>query len=42
LKYGATRIDVGGKLLTNLLTEFVSYKEFNLTGETMLVNDIKE
>jgi len=33
---------VGGKLLTNLLTEMVSYKEMNLTGETMLVNDIKE
>lgn len=29
-------------MLTNLLNEFVSYKEFNLTGETMLVNDIKE
>lgn len=42
MKYAATWIDVGGKLLTNLLNEFVSYKEFNLTGETMLVNDIKE
>jgi len=42
LRYAATWIDVGGKLLTNLLTEMVSYKEVNLTGETMLVNDIKE
>jgi len=42
LRYAATRIDVGGKLLTNLLTEMVSYKEVNLTGETLLVNDIKE
>ena len=30
LKYAATRIDVGGKLLTNLLNEVVSYKEVNL------------
>lgn len=42
LRYAAKRIDVGGKLLTNLLTEMVSYKEVNLTGETLLVNDIKE
>ena len=42
LKYGATRIDVGGKLLTNLLNEQISYKEVNLQGETHLVNEIKE
>ena len=30
LKYAATRIDVGGKLLTNLLNELISYKEVNL------------
>ncbi|CDW72015.1 UNKNOWN [Stylonychia lemnae] len=42
LKYAATRIDVGGKLLTNLLNEIISYKEINLQGETHLVNDIKE
>lgn len=42
LKYAATRIDIGGKLLTNLLNEIISYKEYNLTGETLLVNDIKE
>ena len=42
LKYAATRIDVGGKLLTNLLNEIISYKEINLKGETHLVNDIKE
>lgn len=40
--YSSTRLDVGGKLLTNLLNEQVSYKEYNLTGETMLVNNIKE
>lgn len=30
LKHCATRIDVGGKLLTNLLMEVLSYKEINL------------
>ena len=42
IKYAATRIDIGGKLLTNLLNEIISYKEYNLSSETMLVNDIKE
>lgn len=42
LKYAATRIDAGGKLLTNLLNEQISYKEVNLKGETHLVNDMKE
>lgn len=42
LKHASTRIDIGGKLLTNLLNEIISYKEYNLTGETLLVNDIKE
>ena len=42
LKYAATRIDVGGKMLTNLLAEMISFKEVNLQGETFVVNDIKE
>ena len=42
VKYAATRIDVGGKILTNLLAENLSYKEINLKGETHLVNQIKE
>jgi len=42
IKHASTRIDIGGKLMTNLLTEIISYKEYNLTGETLLVNDIKE
>ena len=42
IKHACTRIDIGGKLLTNLLNEIISYKEYNLTGETLLVNDIKE
>jgi len=36
------RLDVGGKLLTNLLTETISVKEFNLQGEFGVANDIKE
>ena len=42
LRHASTRIDVGGKLLTNLLAENLSYKEINLKGETHLVNHIKE
>ena len=42
LRHATTRIDVGGKLLTNLLTENLSYKEINLKGEGYLVNQIKE
>jgi actin-related protein 6 len=42
MKYAATRIDVGGKLLTNYLTELLSYKEVNMQGETYIVNEIKE
>lgn len=42
LKYATTRIDVGGKLLTNLLSEVISHKDVNLQGETFLVNEIKE
>ncbi len=36
------RIDVGGKLLTNLLKETISYRKFNLMDETHLMNSIKE
>jgi len=42
LKHAATRIDVGGKLLTNLLNETVSYKEVNLQGDFHIVNEMKE
>lgn len=38
LKHAATRIDVGGKMLTNLLMETLSHKEVNLRGETHIVN----
>lgn len=35
-------VNVGGKLLTNLLKEVLSYRAFDLMSETHLVNDIKE
>jgi actin-related protein 6 len=42
LKHAATRVDVGGKMLTNLLMETLSHKEVNLRGEGHIVNQIKE
>jgi actin-related protein 6 len=42
LKHAATRIDVGGKMLTNLLMETLSHKDVNVRGETYIVNQIKE
>eukprot|EP00356_Strombidium_inclinatum_P001762 CAMPEP_0170512532 /NCGR_PEP_ID=MMETSP0208-20121228/66903_1 /TAXON_ID=197538 /ORGANISM="Strombidium inclinatum, Strain S3" /LENGTH=225 /DNA_ID=CAMNT_0010796173 /DNA_START=576 /DNA_END=1253 /DNA_ORIENTATION=- len=42
LKQGSLRMNVGGKLLTNLLTEIISQKQFNLQGEFALVNHMKE
>jgi actin-related protein 6 len=42
MKHAALRIDVGGKLLSNLFCEMISTKDFNLHGEFMIVNDIKE
>lgn len=38
LKHATTRIDVGGKMLTNLLMETLSHKEVNLRGEAHIVN----
>jgi actin-related protein 6 len=42
MKQASLRIDVGGKLLTNLFCEMISTKDFNLQGEFMIVNHIKE
>ena len=42
MKQSSLRIDVGGKLLTNLLIETISHKDFNLQGEFGLVNGMKE
>lgn len=37
-----TRIDVGGKLLTNHLKELASFRQWNMMDETYIINDIKE
>ena len=37
-----SRIDVGGKLLTNHLKETVSYRQWNMMEETYIMNEIKE
>ena len=37
-----SRIDVGGKLLTNHLKELVSFRQWNMMEETYIVNDVKE
>lgn len=42
MRHCATRIDVGGKLLSNLLMETLSFKEINLKNEVAIVNQIKE
>uniref|UniRef100_A0A6B2L6W2 Actin-related protein 6 n=1 Tax=Arcella intermedia TaxID=1963864 RepID=A0A6B2L6W2_9EUKA len=42
LTYAIKRINVGGKLLTNYLKEVVSYRQWNMTQETYLMNIIKE
>lgn len=36
------RIDVGGKLLTNLLKEWSSYRHLNVMEETYVMNECKE
>jgi len=42
INYATRRIDVGGKILTNLLKEIISYREYNMMDETLLVSQIKE
>lgn len=43
MKQAALRLDIGGKLLMNLLGETISAtKEFNLIGEYAILGDIKE
>lgn len=36
------RIDIGGKFLTNYLKELLSYRQYDMMGETYVTNDIKE
>ena len=36
------RLDVGGKLLTNQLKEFISFRQWNMMEETYIMNHVKE
>ena len=36
------RINIGGKLLTNYLKEIVSYRQWNMMDEYLLMNQVKE
>lgn len=42
INYASKRVDVGGKILTNFLKEIISYREYNMMDETLLVSQIKE
>jgi actin-related protein 6 len=42
MAYGIRRVDVGGKVLTNLLKEAISFRHWNMMEEVALVNHIKE
>jgi actin-related protein 6 len=39
---GIKRVTVGGKLMTNFMKEQISYRYFDMTEETWLVNIIRE
>ena len=36
------RVNIGGKLLTNYLKELVSYRQWNMMDETLLMDQVKE
>ena len=36
------RLDIGGKFLTNYLKELVSSRQYNMSGETYVMNEVKE
>jgi hypothetical protein len=36
------RVDVGGKALTNALKDSISYRQIDVSGETFVVNQMKE
>eukprot|EP00324_Dicrateria_rotunda_P009291 CAMPEP_0206177164 /NCGR_PEP_ID=MMETSP1474-20131121/60438_1 /ASSEMBLY_ACC=CAM_ASM_001110 /TAXON_ID=97495 /ORGANISM="Imantonia sp., Strain RCC918" /LENGTH=195 /DNA_ID=CAMNT_0053588783 /DNA_START=6 /DNA_END=590 /DNA_ORIENTATION=- len=42
LNFGTTRLNVGGKMLTNQLKQLVSFRAFNVMDETHMINDVKE
>jgi actin-related protein 6 len=41
-RVGKSRLDVGGKLLTNQLKELVSFRQWNMMDETFIMNHVKE
>ncbi|KAG5505663.1 hypothetical protein JKF63_04998 [Porcisia hertigi] len=42
LRSSIVRLDVGGKLLTNRLKEYISFSQMNVMQDTWLINHIKE
>jgi hypothetical protein len=36
------RVDIGGKFVTNYLKELISYRQWNMMHDTILVNQVKE
>ena len=42
MKKAIRRLDIGGKVLTNLLKETVTYRQWNMMDEFHIVNDAKE
>ncbi len=40
--YFTTRINVGGKHLTNYLKEIISYRQLMVMDETYVINQVKE
>ncbi|MCP9261964.1 Actin-related protein 6 [Dirofilaria immitis] len=42
IREGILRIDIGGKILTNLLKEWISYRQLNVMEETYVMNECKE
>lgn len=42
VQYDAKRLNIGGKLLTNVLKEMISFRQYNMMEETQLINQIKE
>lgn len=41
-RHAIRRINIGGKLLTNFLKEMVSYRQWNMMDEFLLMNQVKE
>jgi actin-related protein 6 len=42
INYGSRRIDVGGKMLSNLIKQIISYRHFNISDEKIMVDHLKE